>query len=126
VFFVLLRFPLIGFKLGDDLLEVAPLLSCDHAHQVSWQLVKIWPQIGRSKTGGDFRSSLFLLFRDSRTVRGTVADSPGIEIFSVLSLLHGVRTCGLSGPQARTVRGTVAVVFQSRTELLPRSSFLVF
>jgi hypothetical protein len=34
-------FPLIGFKLGDDLLEVAPLLPCDHAHQVSWQLVKI-------------------------------------------------------------------------------------
>jgi hypothetical protein len=110
---------LIGFKLGDDLLEVAPLLPCDHAHQVSWQLVKIWPQIGRSKRGDDFRSSLFLLFRDSWTVHGIVADSPGVGIFSVLSLLHGVRTRGLSGPQARTVRGTVAVVSQTSTELLP-------
>jgi hypothetical protein len=117
---------LIGFKLGDDLLEVAPLLPCDHDHQVLWQLVKIWSQIGRSKRGGDFWSSLFLLFHDSRRVRGTVADSPGVEIFSVLSLLHGVRTRGLSRPQAQIVRGTVEVVFQSRTELLPRSSFSDF
>jgi hypothetical protein len=110
---------LIGFKLDDDLLEVAPLLPYDHAHQVSWQLVKIWPQIRISKRGGDFWSSLFLLV-------SRFADSPGVEIFSVLSLLHGVRTCGLSGLQAWTVRGTVAVVFQSRIELLPRSSFSDF
>jgi hypothetical protein len=48
------------------------------------------------------------------------------DFFSVLSLLHGVRTRGLSAPQARTVRGTVAVVFQTSTELLPRSSFSDF
>jgi hypothetical protein len=39
-------------------------------------------------------------------------DSSGVEIFFVLSLLHGVRT--------------VVVVFQARTELLPRSSFSDF
>jgi hypothetical protein len=33
----------IVFELGYDPLEVAPLLPCDRAYQVSWKLVLIWP-----------------------------------------------------------------------------------
>jgi hypothetical protein len=49
-------FPLIGFKLGDDLLEIAPQLPYDYAHEVWWQLVLIWPQNRRIEGGGDWKS----------------------------------------------------------------------
>jgi hypothetical protein len=58
-------FPLIGFKLGDDLLGVAHLLPYDHVVKIWWQFILIWPQIGRFLVGGDFSSALFLLIRDS-------------------------------------------------------------
>jgi hypothetical protein len=45
-FFLSFDFPLIGFKLDDDLLEIAPLLPCNLEDQVWLQLVLIWPQIG--------------------------------------------------------------------------------
>jgi hypothetical protein len=48
------NFPLIGFKLGDDLLGVAHPLPCDSLVQIWWQLVLIWPQIGRFGVLGDF------------------------------------------------------------------------
>jgi hypothetical protein len=66
-----------------------------------------------------------MLFRDSRTVRGTVADSPGVELF-LCFLCCTVFVLADCPAQARTVRGTVAVVFQSRTELLTRSLFQFF
>jgi hypothetical protein len=37
-----LDFPLIGFKLGNDLLGVAHILHCDHVVKIWWQLVLIW------------------------------------------------------------------------------------
>jgi hypothetical protein len=64
------NFLLIGFKLGDDLLGIAHLLPCDDVVKIWWQLVFIWPQIGRFLVGGDFSGALFLLIRDSRIVRG--------------------------------------------------------
>ena len=56
-----LHFPLIGFKLGDDILGVAHLLPCDHVVKIWWQLVWIWPQIGIFLTLGIFRATLFVL-----------------------------------------------------------------
>jgi hypothetical protein len=76
-------FSLIGFKLDNDLLEVAPLLPCDHAHQVSWQLVKIWVQIGRSKWEAIWGRSCSVLVRNSRTVRRLTADGPLIGVHQV-------------------------------------------
>jgi hypothetical protein len=61
---------LIGFKLGDDLLGVSHLLPCDHVVKIWWQLVLIWPQIGRFFVGEDFSDARFLLIHDSRTVQG--------------------------------------------------------
>jgi hypothetical protein len=49
------NFSLIGFKLDDDLLGVAHPLPCDPLVQNWWQLVLIWPQIGRFGVLGDFR-----------------------------------------------------------------------
>jgi hypothetical protein len=40
------NFPLIGFKLDDDLLGVAQPLPCDPLVQIWGQLVLIWSQIG--------------------------------------------------------------------------------
>jgi hypothetical protein len=73
-------FLLIVFKLGDDLLEVAPLLPCDHAYQVWWQLVLIWPQIGKIKGEAILGAPLFFYLRDSQTVRAWSTDSSGVEV----------------------------------------------
>ena len=58
-------FPLIGFKLGDDLLGVAHLSPCDLVVQIWWQLVLIWPQIGFFFDPGDFWVILFVLISRS-------------------------------------------------------------
>jgi hypothetical protein len=59
-----LDFPLIYFKLGDDLLGVAHLLPCDHVVKIWWELVLICPQIGSFFVGGDFLGAVFLLIHN--------------------------------------------------------------
>ena len=56
-----LDFPLISFKLGDDLIGVAHLLPCDHVVKIWWQLILIWSQIRIFLAPGDFRVTLFVL-----------------------------------------------------------------
>jgi hypothetical protein len=94
--------PLMGFKLGDDLLEVPPLLPCDNAYQVWWQLVLIWPQIRRTKGGGDF-SELSVLadswFTDSPPVNHGQSGTQGQNC--VLLGVFWTLNCGQSVPSGR-------------------------
>jgi hypothetical protein len=76
-----LDFPLIGFKLGDDLLGVAHLLPCDHVVKIWWQLVLIWPQIGIFLAPGDFWATLFVLI-------SRLADSPPLTPLQSAVIVH--------------------------------------
>ena len=104
-------FPLIGFNLSDDLLEVAHLLSCDHVVKIWWQFVLIWPQIERILIGSDFWA--FCFYADSRfphssgfthgqSTTSMLATSK--TYFSTSSLAD--LNCGQSTPWSRTVRSS--------------------
>jgi hypothetical protein len=109
-------FLLIGFKLGDDLLGVAHLLPCDHVVKIWWQLVLIWPQIGRFLVGGDFSGALFLLIRDSRTILGDCSGLSGSQaLFYVFSAARYPYLRTVRPPNPDCPGGTVAVVFRPRT-----------